>query len=647
MNQDIERRKALYKRFQKEFPLESLKDMPIEKYTNLNKKDSFCYWLESETYELGSIWGGSSYKYGIYKYKKKPNQADKWVQSDDEYAWYKKYGKTTAKDAYTYVRDAIVKIADCARKGNYETIESIDILGNTIKWKIAFLYSNEHLIPIFNRNMLEKLANHFGMKNVEEHGISDIQHFLFSKKGSKDLYEFYDELLVLLESLNIPNNITQAPEIVNDDNKTEDKVNYWWLCANPKIWSITEWPIGEEQNYTMYNADGNKRRIFQNFLEAKHGDKVICYETNPTKKVVGLAIISKENDGQHIWLKKTATLTSPIDLSVIKSMPELMGMEFFVNSNGSLFRLTKDEYTTLINLIYKRNEDSSKFKSYDEYTDKDFLDEVFVSEEELDTLKYLVENKKNVILQGVPGVGKTFCARRLAWAMNGKKDDEHIAFIQFHQNYSYEDFVMGYKPAGGTFALQTGVFYKFCIKAANHPNERFFFIIDEINRGNLSKIFGELLMLIEKDYRGEKLTLAYRDEKFSVPQNLYIIGMMNTADRSLALIDYALRRRFSFFNMHPGFDSNGFKAYQKSKGNTKFDTLINIIKDLNNYIASDDSLGEGFEIGHSYFYTEGEISDQWLKSVIKFDIIPLLQEYWFDNKLMVKQWTERLNAVLK
>ncbi|MGI6568845.1 MAG: McrB family protein [Erysipelotrichaceae bacterium] len=155
-----------------------------------------------------------------------------------------------------------------------------------------------------------------------------------------------------------------------------------------------------------------------------------------------------------------------------------------------------------------------------------------MTENQYDNLVAVLRNKKNVILQGPPGVGKTFAARRLAWSMMGEKDDSRIEFIQFHQNYSYEDFIMGYKPAADGFELKYGIFYRFCQKAANQPNKDFYFIIDEINRGNMSKIFGELLMLIEKDYRGTKVTLAYNGLQFSVPKNLYIIGMMNTADRS-------------------------------------------------------------------------------------------------------------------
>ena len=170
-------------------------------------------------------------------------------------------------------------------------------------------------------------------------------------------------------------------------------------------------------------------------------------------------------------------------------------------------------------------------------------------------------------------------------------------------------------------------------------------IIDEINRGNLSKIFGELLMLIEKDYRGEKLTLAYKDEKFFVPKNLYIIGMMNTADRSLAMIDYALRRRFSFYDMRPGFESEGFQKYQVALANEHFDRLIEKVKELNRAIAADESLGSGFELGHSYFCGQKAITDDWLHQVINYDLIPMLQEYWFDNRKEVEKWKTALNAI--
>ncbi len=281
------------------------------------------------------------------------------------------------------------------------------------------------------------------------------------------------------------------------------------------------------------------------------------------------------------------------------------------------------------------------------YTRADFLAEVYMSPENFDTLCALVRHRKNVILQGAPGVGKTYAAKRLAYAMMGERDDSRVGFVQFHQNYTYEDFIMGYKPGENGFALQTGIFYDFCARAAADPGRDYFFIIDEINRGNMSKIFGELLMLIEKDYRGTPATLAYSKEAFAVPQNVYLIGMMNTADRSLAMIDYALRRRFSFFDMEPAFDTEGFAAYQQSLGSETLDDLIAQIRELNRAIRMDATLGPGFQIGHSYFCNQNPCTEEWLKAVVCYDILPTLREYWFDDPEKAGEWERRLSGVFE
>lgn len=269
-----------------------------------------------------------------------------------------------------------------------------------------------------------------------------------------------------------------------------------------------------------------------------------------------------------------------------------------------------------------------------------------MTSEDYDDLKDLLEYKKNIILQGAPGVGKTYAAKRLAYSIMGEKDDSRIGFVQFHQNYSYEDFVMGYKPTeDGGFELKNGVFHKFCTKAANQPDKKFFFIIDEINRGNLSKIFGELLMAIEESYRGDKVVLAYSESQFAVPKNIYIIGMMNTADRSLALMDYALRRRFSFKDMRPAFEIGSFVKYRKGLNSELFDWVINKIIELNEEISNDDSLGDGFCIGHSHFCNLSRVDSEKLQQIIKYDILPTLQEYWFDDKEKYEKWVNSLSRV--
>jgi 5-methylcytosine-specific restriction protein B len=261
-------------------------------------------------------------------------------------------------------------------------------------------------------------------------------------------------------------------------------------------------------------------------------------------------------------------------------------------------------------------------------------------------LKTLLATKENVILQGAPGVGKTFAAKRLAFSIMGEKDVERVQTTQFHQSYSYEDFVMGFRPTATGFELRKGVFYEFCRKAAE-DDRPYFFIIDEINRGNLSKIFGELFMLIENDKRGVELRLLYADERFAIPSNVHIIGAMNTADRSLALIDYALRRRFAFFELEPAFDSEGFRAFQRRVGNAKFDSLIEVVKSLNVEIAADETLGAGFCVGHSYFCAKTNVDDLWLKSVVEFELIPLLKEYWFDESAKAGRWSAALREAIR
>lgn len=435
----------------------------------------------------------------------------------------------------------------------------------------------------------------------------------------------------------------------DDEKLSEASQNYWWLVANPKIWSAQELAVGGTIDYTLYSESGKKRKVFQNFLDAKKGDLVVFYESSPTLQIVGLAVVERESDGQTIVFKKTEGLESGIALSEIKAVDELRNMQFLKNPQGSFYSLTADEYDYIEDLIREKNP-VMPAKAVMKYTKKDFLNEVFLPEDDYDNLRALLLDKQNIILQGSPGVGKTFSAKRLAYSILKEKDDSKVQLVQFHQNYTYEDFVIGYKPnEDGGFYLRPGVFYNLCKRAQQHPDGKYFFIIDEINRGNLSKILGELMMLIEKDYRGETLVLPYNQEEFSVPKNLYIIGMMNTADRSLAMMDYALRRRFSFFEMKPGFSTGGFNAYQRSLANEDFDKLVSAIMDLNEVIENDDSLGSGFCIGHSYLCNKDktDVNSDWLKRVVNFDIAPMLREYWFDNDTKFNNEVQKLTSIVK
>ena len=309
------------------------------------------------------------------------------------------------------------------------------------------------------------------------------------------------------------------------------------------------------------------------------------------------------------------------------------------------------DYVEKLNALFADEvEDVEEIETtYPPYDADKFLEEVYMDVADYNTLVGLIRTKKNVILQGAPGVGKTFAAKRLAYSMMGQKDQDRVMLVQFHQSYTYEDFIEGFRPtsAGSGFEIKKGSFYNFCKKAGEDLENEYFFIIDEINRGNLSKIFGELFMLIENDKRGNSLQLLYSDEKFNVPSNVYIIGMMNTADRSLAMLDYALRRRFAFYTMNPGFNSDGFRTYKTKLASSKMDKLIACVESLNSVIAADDSLGEGFCVGHSYFCNIAEATDVILSNIVEYELVPLLKEYWFDEPIKVKDWTNNLRSAIK
>ena len=296
-------------------------------------------------------------------------------------------------------------------------------------------------------------------------------------------------------------------------------------------------------------------------------------------------------------------------------------------------------------------DEASGAVEYPAYTPEDFLSEVYMDAERYGTLANVLRAKKNIILQGAPGVGKTFAAKRLAYSMMGVKDAERVMMVQFHQSYSYEDFIEGFRPNAQGFDLEKGTFYSFCKKAQDDSDNDYFFIIDEINRGNLSKIFGELFMLIENDKRGPRntLQLLYSHELFYVPSNVYLIGMMNTADRSLAMLDYALRRRFAFFELRPAFDTESFAAYQEGFASEKFDRLVACVVKLNEAIASDESLGDGFCIGHSYFcrMSPDDVTDEKLSEIVDYELVPMLREYWFDEPSKVDDWADKLHRSIQ
>ena len=324
-------------------------------------------------------------------------------------------------------------------------------------------------------------------------------------------------------------------------------------------------------------------------------------------------------------------------------IPLLYGLFFDVDMREELlptgFDPSSQDEDEVIEVVTKNETDEEALASY---TRANALDELFIDAATYDRMATLLRRKKNLILQGPPGVGKSFLAKKLAYSIMGEKDKKRVTMIQFHQSYAYEDFIQGFRPNGGdgaSFEKRNGVFYRFCKKAEKNPDQDYYFIIDEINRGNLSRIFGELMLLIEPDKRGEEhaLPLTYTPEyNFYVPENVHIIGMMNTADRSLAMVDYALRRRFAFMDLKPAFDSPKFAAHLIAQGITsgKVTQIRHLMCALNQQItASSRDLGAGYCIGHSFFCATKPVEDvdQWYREIIETEIQPLLEEYWADT----------------
>lgn len=459
--------------------------------------------------------------------------------------------------------------------------------------------------------------------------------------------------------------IVKGAAVADEDIKTKhywiyspgDGASFWKECSDKGIMVIGWDEIGDLQQYTT------KTEMKQAMKDNIDPDRSFTNDAHATWQFVneiqiGDVIFAKK--GMHLLIGRGIVESAYEYDSSRKSYRNTRKVNWthngeWLHPGRAVMKTLTDitpytDYVEELNALFESDmidDVEAEEIKYPPYRKEDFLEQVFMDENSYNTLSGLVRNKKNVILQGAPGVGKTFAAKRLAYSMIGVKDPNRVMMVQFHQSYSYEDFIMGFRPSEKGFELKRGAFYNFCKNAEIDSENEYFFIIDEINRGNLSKIFGELFMLIEADKRGVELQLLYSDEKFFVPDNVYIIGMMNTADRSLAMLDYALRRRFAFYEMKPGFDTEGFRKYRIDLGNSGFDKLIQCVEQLNAAIAVDESLGEGFCIGHSYFCNLKEIKEQTLSDIVEYELIPLLKEYWFDEPVKVRNWSDNLRSAIK
>lgn len=779
----------LYDSFCKEFPLEKLKALTLEQYTNLDKTNSFCYWLEVLTSDLGSIWGGSSYKFGIYKYNaipKRKNTNDSSYKCDDEYAWLAKHGEKR-EVAFDKIKTMIYRIAYSANEGDFKAIDDID-LGDTYKWKIAFLYSNKNLISVFNPVMLRIAATEKGLEDAKIKTVSEVQRYLLGIKGDTDIFGYSNELWHI------------ASEVVNKSRNTwvyapGDGACFWDDFYNEGVMAIGWDDLEDLSQYKNQSEINKELQTLYGTDKSKSNDAKTCYDFCNNIKIGDTIIVKKglyeilgygtvESDYSYdnsqkefchqrdISWQQRGTWTSP------SSLPQKT-----LTKKDEKFR------ETIMDIITS--------------TPRQYADEM---------IENILLNKKQIILQGAPGTGKTFKTAELAVAIcdgkftdfsnrsavmdryNELKTEGRIAFTTFHQSMDYEEFVEGLKPIceinGVTFEPKAGLFKDICDRALlstiplskevsteldfdelykimlndstklctktgseiefkpnknqnlnfrytnssnrdlwsrnivskdrlrqlykvyntlenvnnisdingtiraiikgcdtsaywtvlkhiienktvdieeqvdienfsdidkasaiqayinadkksrgtleEYEKQKFVLIIDEINRGNISKILGELITLLESDKRIDQeneLTakLPYSQKEFGVPSNLYIIGTMNTADRSVGYIDYAVRRRFGFVTIKSDFNviADQLDDVVKSDADRLYKSVEKLLEQVSPEFNAEDLM-----IGHSYFIAK-DVSE--LEMKLECDIKPLLREYANDGILNLQK----------
>jgi len=738
-NLNIEALHELNESFLKEFPLDTLNEMTLNKYTNLNKSDSFCYWLERRTQMLGGIGGGSSFKFGIYRCKNKPKEGKIRYKYDGKFAWLEHLGNT-AEEAFVIVKESVVKAAKYGSKGNLDAIESIagDAIGSHVKWKIAFLYSTESIIPYYGHERLKVIAEKMGMANAYAAKISDIQKFLLNKRGQKDLHEFGKYLDELYKN---GEKDLDSPKL---------KINYWLAGYsfggnNSQLERFIKDGIWEG-GYKDSETAGPK--LLEEAKAISVGDIIILKST---------AVKGSNHDQPFMRIKAVGKVTSNITIHNLEG-----GITHFSCSVNYINTEEKD-FDGSVYGAYRRtlHRAGSKVQDIIDYVNGLLNKEPDMPQPQQKYKEYieLLQETHNLVLTGAPGTGKTFMAQAIASEMNAVQK-----FVQFHPSYDYTDFVEGLRPVEREdgqpgFERRDGVFKEFCrdairnmidseksveslskeklwqekldqfieesieseetfkIKSGsefiisgmkghnivihNQKNEKttqinvnvdeilellvkevplnivrdigkyferkfglqadsyayvitkavramkkktpevaankverkpFVFIIDEINRGEASKIFGELFYAIDPGYRGKKEHLVQTQYQnlvpetdvfakgFYVPENVYILATMNDIDRSVESMDFAMRRRFTWHEITPDDTESMLDPLPCA------DEAKERMHRLNNAIAETDGLGAAYMIGPAYFLkldkNGGDFEKLW-----KMNIQPLLKEY--------------------
>ena len=545
--------------FLKTWPLERVERMAIDEYTNLNKDDSFCYWLEKKTERLGSIWGGSSFKFGIYKRKNTDREFEKNAISDGEYAWLDKYGKER-DEAFNNVKNIIIDIITKSQAGDFKAIDSIDF-GNATRWKIAYLYSNNHILNVFSKEKLLKIAKRLGIEFDKNISFYNLQNLVFEKKtAEEDYFTFARRIWKVVEK-----------------DKIDDIISL--LHYKPQI--ILQGPPGTGKTREAKHIAKALLGLGENdSLEGNEQFKLIQFHPSYSYEDFVRGIIAENTDDNISYVTKDKILAE-FAKKALEDPYELIEWEDF--RDYLIKEREKNE-----NVFFDKKE-TIKFDSIKKYDDGEAI-----------YVQCLENNKWKVGENGL-NLPKNFTNENL-----------YDNFVTFKENQKKKD---------GYWSDIVDYFIDWAKKFKKKP---YVLVIDEINRANLSAVLGELIYALE--YRGEAVQSMYAIEgenNLILPPNLYIIGTMNTADRSVGHIDYAIRRRFAFVNILP-------KDLTDELGDQFESELFAKVINLFNTNLSSEFKKEEVQLGHSYFITKNTpIGIRW-----EYEIKPILLEYVKDGILV-------------
>lgn len=647
---ELKQKNKLWDQFLKEWPINKLYEMTLDDYAKAGEKGTLTHWIESKLDKLGSIWGGSSFKFGVYSRKEKEEKENnKNYSYTDQYAWRTHLG-STAEEAFEQVKGSIIKIARMAQEGDLNGIQAEKVLGPSCKWKIAFHYQNRKepkIINVFKQEALAAFAGNRSIKNRAKLNTLVLQ----KKPKDLDILAFGKQVWSEWEKKKIP--IWKVAHSPSDFTPEELEA----LLANKKVVIKDSKKDSKKTNLEaistgalFYLCHGNKIILLGKFTskvrpsESKKGWHEREYEP--------LFSAIKSERYEH-----SSKYWTPLGNTFLYQVPDHYLLEFEENLLKPYFDLS------LIDLSEKYLPKHRKKKTT-ERTNSNEAGDTDDDEEKTETADLDLNDDGfpfNRIYYGPPGTGKTYALVQLLRNYKESKEVEtdqqpsptaqRYSFVTFHQSYGYEEFVEGLRPVledeNGNkstdvrYKIKDGAFKKLCDKARRDPEQRYAMLIDEINRGNISKIFGELITLIEADKRegaehGVSVRLPYSGKEFSIPPNVDIIGTMNTADRSLALLDTALRRRFEFVPLMPDTRDESGAPLSGVVVDTSSETIdirlmLERINERIEVLYDRDHM-----IGHSYFMGLKDIDDKeerftTLGRIFKNRIIPLLEEYFFED----------------